>query len=428
MSDDQFQFDTNHDSAVLNYLNGVRQAKQAGKGMLAMLLEIAKLQHFSPGRLRPDEYFMYGLYDDERYTPEVKKTFLSNSFKFFQSPWMALAEDKPMMSATLKGLGLPVPETQALVHPSRSLPGAVPLRSQDDVCRFLREQAEYPVFGKPFNAACSLGTAKITGYDREHDAVMIGGGELIPVDAFAKMIEDLDHDYLFQTLMLPNPEIVKLIGPCVSCVRMFVIYDEQGCTLHRAAWKIPADANHADNFWRPGNMVAGIDVDTGRITKAMLRTSAGIEPIQQHPLTGVEFDSMSFPQWDEMRETVLAAAVNFSGSPFQGWDVAMTDRGPVLVELEADGGDPILEQICFESGLFDERYQRLLEQYQQAAKQDHKRRRARGAADLKKRIAALAIARPAATAAEESNGTVPTEKPLIAPVTTAAPIDTSVNV
>jgi hypothetical protein len=228
--------------------------------------------------------------------------------------------------------------------------------------------------------------------------------------------------------MLPNPEIVKLIGPCVSCVRMFVIYDEQGCTLHRAAWKIPADANHADNFWRPGNMVAGIDVDSGRIVKAMLRTPAGIEPIQTHPLTGVDFNSMLFPQWDEMRETVLAAAVNFSGSPFQGWDVAMTDRGPVLVELEADGGDPILEQICFESGLFDERYQRLLEQYQQAAKQDHKRRRARGAADLKKRIAALAIAKPAAAAAEEAHGSQPTEKPLVAPVTTTVPVDTSVNV
>ena len=66
MSDDQFQFDTHHDSAVLNYLTGVRQAKKAGKGMLAMLTEIAKLQHFGGGRLRPDEYFMYGLYDDEQ--------------------------------------------------------------------------------------------------------------------------------------------------------------------------------------------------------------------------------------------------------------------------------------------------------------------------------------------------------------------------
>ena len=340
---------------------------------------------------------------------------------------MALAEDKPMMSATLRGLGLPVPETQAIFHPSRSFPGAVPLRNQDDVRRFLREQANYPVFGKPFNAACSLGTAKITGYDREHDTVIIGGGELIPVDAFAKMIDDLDHDYIFQTLMLPHPEIVKLIGPCVSCVRMFVIYDEDGCTLHRAAWKIPADANHADNFWRPGNMVAGIDAESGRIVKTMLRTPAGIEPIEAHPLTGVDFGSMVFPQWDQMRETVLAAAVNFSGSPFQGWDVAMTDRGPVLVELEADGGDPILEQICFETGLFDERYQRLLEKYQQQAKLSKQRSRARGAADLKKRIAALAIAKPASPTAEETAGNERSEIPIVTAGSAVSPVDVSVN-
>ena len=41
---------------------------------------------------------------------------------------------------------------------------------------------------------------------------------------------------------------------------------------------------------------------------------------------------------------------------FQGWDVALTDRGPVLIELEGDGGDPIMEQLCFDTGLLQGRY------------------------------------------------------------------------
>ena len=40
----------------------------------------------------------------------------------------------------------------------------------------------------------------------------------------------------------------------------------------------------------------------------------------------------------------------------QGWDVALTHRGPAFVELEGDGGDPIMEQLCFDSGLLQGRY------------------------------------------------------------------------
>jgi hypothetical protein len=37
----------------------------------------------------------------------------------------------------------------------------------------------------------------------------------------------------------------------------------------------------------------------------------------------------------------------------QGWDVALCAKGPVLVELEGDGGDPIMSQTCFDTGLLD---------------------------------------------------------------------------
>jgi len=391
MSTDQFQFDTAPNSSALNFVQGVRKAKKSGKSMLSMLWEIAQLRR-GQGQLRPDEYFLYGLYDDSRFSTELKKTYLSEQGKQIDSPWTEIARDKPLMTAMLRGLGLPVPETQAIVHRSRTFAGAVPLRDRDDVCRFLREQADYPIFGKPIDSACSIGTAKIDGYESDRDAVILGEN-LIPVAGFAEMVEGLGRAYLFQTLMLPHPEIAAIIGPSVSSVRMFVFHDSQGCDLFRAAWKIPASANAADNFWRIGNLLAGIDAETGRLVKTMQRTPAGLEPIDAHPATGVSFADLVFPHWDEMRATVLAAAVNLPACHFQGWDVALTNRGPVLVELEGDGGNPIMEQLCFESGLLNERYLRIVEEAKAAEKRERKRNIAISQADLKKNIAALAIPR-----------------------------------
>ncbi|TWU59004.1 hypothetical protein Poly51_17890 [Rubripirellula tenax] len=348
-----FQFDYS-DSSSSDLIQGFRKAKAAGKGMLGMFLEMTKLRR-GIGKISADEYFLYGLYDDRRYSPEIKKSFLGGSGRMVDSPWTILANDKPLMTAMLKGLGLPVPETQAMVHAHRTAAGVISLRNRADIGRFLRNDAQYPIFGKPFDAGCSLGTAKITGYDSANDVVVVGD-ERIAVDTFSGMISKLGRNYLFQTLLLPHEEISARIGPCVSSVRMFVINDSRGCTLHRAAWKIPASANVADNFWRAGNMLAGIDAESGRVIKTMLRSENGIAPVDAHPGTGVSFTDMVFPQWDQMRKTVLAAATQLTRCPFQGWDVALTDQGPILVELEADGGNPIMEQLCFESGLLDARY------------------------------------------------------------------------
>ena len=70
---------------------------------------------------------------------------------------------------------------------------------------------------------------------------------------------------------------------------------------------------------------------------------------------------MVFPEWDRMLEVAKNAAVNLPDCYFQGWDIALTDRGPVILELEADGGSPILGQLCHDSGVLDERYRHALD-------------------------------------------------------------------
>ena len=430
MSNDQFQLDSAQGSSSMDFVDGIRNAKATGKGMVAMISEIAKLR-LGPGKLRPDEYFMYGLYDDNRFSPEAKRTFMSQDCYLLDTPWRTIAKDKPLITAMLQGFGLPVPETQAILHPTRTFGDAKALRDLDQVGDFLRNDAQYPIFGKPFDSNCSVGTVKINEYDKANDSVL-AGDQWVPVDGFAKSIEDLGRHYIFQTLLLPHPAITERIGASVSSVRMFVFSDQDGCSLFRAAWKIPASINHADNFWRPGNMLAGVDVETGKIGRTIVRTeSGGIEPIAAHPFTQQPFDGMVFPEWEKMREVVLRAAVNLPTCHFQGWDVALTDRGPILVELEGDGGNPIMEQLCFESGLLTERYLDIVKRAEEDEKNYRKRVAEQDSDQFRKNLSALAApTQNKSDATPDSRADTPSDDTAVmpAPVAVNMPIDSSTTV
>ncbi len=360
MTTSQFQFDTGQNAGNPDIFVGIRKAKQTGKKMSSMLMEIAKLR-MGPGKLKPEEYFMYELYDDDRFDAQTRKTFLSGTGKTYDSPWRVIAEDKPLMTSMLKGLGLPVPQTQAIYHTVRTFDGAAALRNKEDMVAFLRNDASYPIFGKPFGSCQSKGTAMLASYDKASDELLIGADQRVPVGQFVDSVEKLNQAYMFQTKLEPHAQITKMIGPSVSCVRMFYISDDQGCSLLRAAWKIPANSNSADNFWRDGNMLAGIDLETGKIAKAVQRSGNATAPVDKHPETGVSFSDMVFPDWEKMLEVANNAALNIPDCHFQGWDIAMTDQGPIILELEADGGNPILGQLCHDKGVLNERYQHALD-------------------------------------------------------------------
>lgn len=407
MSGTTFTLDTKKDDSGLKYLEWVREALQAGKSLPALIRDVASLS-WGKGRLQPNEYFLYRLYDDQRFPADVKRTFLGADRLFqllhaLDMPWPEVANDKPTFTALLRGHDLPIPETQAMRHATRTFPGAFTLRNKDDVMNFLREEARYPIFGKPTDKMCSLGAANIERYDGNTDCVVTKRGREVPVAEVVAEIEKFSEGgYLIQSRLTPHPRIVDVVGDQISTVRMFVLVDDQGPVLLRASWKIPSGESVADNFWRSGNMLAGIDVETGRVIRVLRRTAMGTEAVDAHPRTGTSFNDLVFPLWDQMRETVMRGAAAVPSCHFQGWDVALTDRGPVLVELEGDGGDPIMEQLCFDSGLLQGRYLEFVGKAFEKRKDKKKKAKARLRARLRANFAQLA-----STSAANAQPTVP---------------------
>ena len=339
---------------------------------MTMVSDIARLSR-RPNRLPPYEYFLYQLWDEQRFDAAAKQSFLGSDGwvrinQKMKNRWPDLAEDKLAISALLQAHDLPTPHTQAIYHRIRHFPGAQQLLSQDDVMTFLREDAAYPLFGKPVGSQLSLGVAAINGYDKSTDELQMADGTAVSVEHFVNQITATEHNakdrrllqlgagYLFQTQLRPHPELARIVGVRTGTVRMICVADDQGVELIRASWKIPGGDNVADNLWRSGNLLAGIEPDTGELMHVVKPGPLTYEFVTEHTDSGFSFDGFQFPEWNAMLEVVMNAAKATPDCIFQGWDVALCADGPVVLELQAGGGNPVLAQLGYSTGLLTGRY------------------------------------------------------------------------
>lgn len=148
---------------------------------------------------------------------------------------------------------------------------------------------------------------------------------------------------------------------------MLVRIDDGKPVLHRETWKIPADANMADNFWRDGNMLGALDPETGEVTRVVRGIAVEATEVDTHPDTGKALKGYRLPKWEALKEICLKTAAISPPLLLQGWDVALLNRGPVLFEVEGDGGGAQMTQHAQGCGLLDDDFVAILERWKKAA-------------------------------------------------------------
>ncbi len=338
-----------------------------GKSLAEQRAEIVSLGK-APNLLSPAEYYYYRLYDDVRYSTAEKRRFLGRRAQdkilttIAGRPWWGIVHDKIVFQTLLGAYGFPMPPILATYHAQRSAPGAVTLRDSEDVARFLRSGEHYPLFGKPIDGMFSLGTVRLDGYDRHTDTLSLANDARVTVGALvAELARYQGRGYLFQRAERPDPEIGAVCGDRLACVRLVVLMGPDAPHVFRALWKVPAGRNIADNFWRSGNLLADIDGETGTITRVVSGTGLKHQELERHPDTRAMMLGFAIPQWFAVKRLCCDAARVISGLSMQAWDVAVCDRGPVIIEANV-GGDFNLPQLSAGAGILDDCFARFLRQ------------------------------------------------------------------
>jgi hypothetical protein len=106
-------------------------------------------------------------------------------------------------------------------------------------------------------------------------------------------------------------------------------------------------------------MLGAIELETGAIWRVVSGTGAGLLLNPSHPDIGRPILGTKIPSWENIQALIKDTAPIFAGIGTQSWDVAITDRGPVLLEANF-GGDLNLAQLATGKGALDERYRKHL--------------------------------------------------------------------
>lgn len=320
----------------------VRVAREHGVGPLTQFGQMMSLQFKRTG-IHTSEYYDFELYAP-RYSAEERAQFVgtvgSHRLNLRLSPkslrqHFDLMNDKSMFSTFLSGLGLRTTETQAIVNVSRSFGKMTVLRDPAEIRNFLLNDARYPLFAKPALGSLSVGSALIEGVDAEGEMLRFGNGKTVALEAFAQ--EVLKHHakrgFLFQSAVRQHPTLTAIAGPALGTIRVVTVTEEADRPrVLYVLWKIPSPDAMSDNFWQSGSMLANVDIDTGEVLGCRRGTGLDTARVDDHPVTGQPIVGARIPFWSELKALAEQAHAVFPNVGVMGWDVGVSEDGPLIVE------------------------------------------------------------------------------------------------
>lgn len=359
---------------ISNFAAQAREARiQSGLSVSHQLLELLRLT-LSDCHISPSDYYDFRLFSSSDYSAEnpsenVVGWRASKALceALNRPAWSIIADDKVSMYSMLRDGGLPIPKTQALYHPrSRTFPGASILDSTLSIANFLRCEADYPIFCKPTLGCGANGALAFRSYDASTDEVIDFANLGTPVSRVADTVVAMagarqEWGYLFQEKLEPHDELRAMTGSGISSFRVLVLSGRNGIEISRVVWKIIAGDAIADNyhFGTTGNLLAGVDPITGCVYRLVQGVGLNLKNIERHPRTGKDVLGFRIPYWDELRQHCLLAAQSVPMLQWQHWDVALTNKGPVILELNCEGSVHVV-QIGSGFGLNDPKFRTFL--------------------------------------------------------------------
>ncbi len=180
-----------------------------------------------------------------------------------------------------------------------------------------------------------------------------GGERWVDADARALTEEelmrhlcDLSHGRMFilQPRIL-NHAALSAVSPGALCTaRVVTVLQPDGTPQHLlSAFRMPIDDSPVDNFSQ-GHLASAINERTGELGPAFrYAPEYGDSTFRIHPHTGQHIEGFVLPFWKETLELCLRAQQVFSEFFAVGWDVAITEEGPLVLEGNHDFGVNILQ-------------------------------------------------------------------------------------
>ena len=318
---------------------------------------------YGSGGLDPWEYYFFRVFD-ERYSWAEKQRFVGwrREIELDRAAntrdARRLANDKLAFHAHMQSVGAPLPELYAVYGDAGELPETLTQFTTTNAVReYLETNAPYPLFVKPVRGAHGRDNFALASADSNAGQLLPPAGPPLDIETFIVSIDrHTRRGVLFQEFLRGHSDLGAVCGNRLTSVRIVVMLTANGPEALSAVWRIPTGDNIVDNFdvGRTGNLAGHIELETGRIGRVVQGIGWEINPVNRHPDTQHTFNNLTLPDWQPALDLSLELAPQFPGLRLQHWDIALTRRGPVVIELNVEGGLRT-HQVVQQRGIYDEK-------------------------------------------------------------------------
>lgn len=329
-----------------DYVNGISYYPECERKSKAQILKDQLYFAWKYGYVE-DFYYTYG-FDRVEMTREKMETYLTPYYPFlrrldhlnFQNPYYdeyngkmtcrVINQDKFYFYLFLSRLGVRTPKVFCYIKNKRLL--YVDESFTIDNTKPVRDQLktifskDLDVFVKPSDGMLGRGVFKL----QINDGTICVDGEQKSVEELIDII--LSADYIVQERIIQHEKMSALCPSSVNTIRLQTLMDKGGDVIpFGPGVRIGRVGSLVDN-WALGGVFVGIDSETEKLKDiGILKPQYGTK-VTEHPDSHVLFKGYDIPYYKEAERIVVELHRLMYRSHSIGWDIAITENGPVIIE------------------------------------------------------------------------------------------------
>lgn len=156
----------------------------------------------------------------------------------------------------------------------------------------------------------------------------------IEVEGITKRIKELDGFFVSEYIQQSNFSR-NLFPKTINSIRIMTMIDPYTNEpfIPAAAQRIGTNQSTPTDNFAKGGLTINIDIETGQFEKVTTFPFGGeLHYYKKHPDTGLDFENMNVPNWDEVKKSILTLAKHNNNLKYVGWDAVLTDEGVMIME------------------------------------------------------------------------------------------------
>lgn len=314
--------------------NGPVIRAREGKGLARQFTEQMRL-YASAGIVGPWYYILSLHRDGDRRA----RTFLQRCetkrgiYRLLKTRHASPIGDKRAFAAGCAAAGIRCAATELVIGQDHVSPDALP---------------DFDLFAKPLKGCGGRGAER---WDRVGIRRWSKGDRVLDDRSLLDELRSRRQPLIVQRRLLPHPVLQSLTSGALPTVRAVTILNEDDCPeVVATVFRMSIGANRTVDNIHAGGLACPVSLDDGLLGSASdLGSDARLGWHDQHPTTGARIKGLQLPYWGDVKAIAVEAHQAFIDRAVIGWDIAITEDGPVIIEGNR-GPDMDLMQRFMETG------------------------------------------------------------------------------